>query len=430
MAGRHGRKSHPAAAWVGTTYFAEGFPYAIVHSFVEVLFTELGASLKAIGLTSLLHLPWNLKFLWGPVIDAYGTKRAWIAGLELAMAACLAALAFSVLTGGMSLIVPTALFAIVAVLSATHDIAIDAHYLVGLDEDGQARWVGLRAPAYRVALLVVGGPGLILAGRYGFTLTFNVCALAMALLAVYHGRFLPSLERARRPFYELARPGPLALLLGIGGAGAIIAWAASPGPSAAFSAWMQDNLPSVWSVISRLSISSAILVLLLLSLLGALAALPWLRRRWAASESFYAQAFLTFLDQPNVGRILWFIVFFRTGESFLMKMKYPFLKSIGMSLEAYGWASGTVGMVAALIAPAVGGWLIARDGLRRWIWPFVIAQNLLNLAYWGLASNFAEGGTPRFDGPHRSRSGHYSGDVWRRPRDGCVHGLHHARPSP
>ncbi|MEL6188691.1 MAG: MFS transporter, partial [Myxococcota bacterium] len=111
------------------------------------------------------------------------------------------------------------------------------------------------------------------------------------------------------------------------------------------------------------------------------------------SDSFYAQAFLTFLDQPHVGRILWFILFFRTGESFLMRMKYPFLKSIGMSLEAYGWASGTVGMVAALVAPALGGWLIARDGLRRWIWPFVIAQNLLNLAYWGLATSFPEAGT-------------------------------------
>ena len=55
-------------AWVLSTYFAEGFPYSIVNGDIaKLLFTELGTSLSGIGLTSLFHLPWNLKFLWGPL---------------------------------------------------------------------------------------------------------------------------------------------------------------------------------------------------------------------------------------------------------------------------------------------------------------------------------------------------------------------------
>ena len=58
---------------MSSTYFAEGFPYSVVNNLVEILFKELGASLQLIGLTALFHLPWNLKFLWGPFLDEYET---------------------------------------------------------------------------------------------------------------------------------------------------------------------------------------------------------------------------------------------------------------------------------------------------------------------------------------------------------------------
>lgn len=382
---------HPAL-WVSTTYFAEGYPYAVVHSFAEVLFTELGASLQAIGLTSLLHLPWNLKFLWGPFLDAYGTKRAWIAGIEGGILLCLVGLAAATL-GTPGLAVPTLLFAALALLSATHDIAIDAYYLEGLDEGAQARWVGLRAPAYRVALLVIGGPALVLADRAGFAATFAACAALFAALVAYHVLLLPEVEARARPLSALLAPKPLLALASLGLVGGLVAFLSAPERAKALSAAFARRAPGLAELVGKLGLSGIILIVLLAGLLGTLAALPYLKRRLDRSEGFYAAAFVSFLEKPHVGRILWFVLFFRTGESFLMKMKYPFFKSLGMSLETFGWASGTIGMVAALVSPAIGGWLIARDGLRRWIWPFVIAQNGLNLAYWGLAS-IAESSPP------------------------------------
>ena len=374
--------------WVSSTYFAEGFPYAVVHSLAEVLFTELKASLQVIGLTSLFHLPWNLKFLWGPYLDAYGTKRRWIAGTELVMTVCLLGLAAVTPLGSAGLFAAAGLFALLALVAATHDIAIDGYYLEALDEAGQSRFVGLRAPAYRVSLLVVSGPTLILVKQVGWFAGFAGCAALMGLLFAYH-LLLPRAEVARRPLAQLLqvilRPGVLLVAVAVGAGIYAVHGVSASGAHERALERLRGVAPALAEVVAKLDLAGGIALSLLLALLVLLAALPALRRRMARSESFYAQAFMTFLAQPQVGRILAFVVLFRAGESFLMKMKYPFLKSIGMGLEQYGAINGIVGMTAALVAPAVGGLLISRHGLRAWIWPFVVAQNALNLLYMGLA---------------------------------------------
>ena len=92
------------------------------------------------------------------------------------------------------------------------------------------------------------------------------------------------------------------------------------------------------------------------------------------------------MDQRRALVILAFVVLYRTGESFLMKMRWPFLhKVVEMSLEDYAIFNGTVGVIASFTATLAGGWLISKIGLRRCIWPFVLAQNMLNLLYMGVA---------------------------------------------
>ena len=122
--------------WVTTTYFAEGFPYTIVNSAADALFTMMGMSLSAIGLTTILHLPWNLKFLWGPFVDGYETKRRWLLGTEVVLCVLLLVLT---LVGDIDapLWLLAAVFMGIAILSATHDIAIDGFYLEGLDPAGR-----------------------------------------------------------------------------------------------------------------------------------------------------------------------------------------------------------------------------------------------------------------------------------------------------
>ena len=327
--GRAGKLPFRSALWVSTTYFAEGYPYSIVNNLAEVLFRELGASLRLIGLTALFHLPWNLKFLWGPVLDRYETKRRWLVGTEIVLTVLLAGLVLAV-AGRSPLGWLAALFVVLGFAAATHDIAIDGFYLEGLDEAGQSRFVGFRAMAYKVASLLVRGPLLIVVGWVGWSYGLAAAALLMLALTLVHFVIVPRVETPGRRLRDLCARR-----------------ASSAAPAEA---------------------------------------------QPRTGGSFYTRAFVDFLRQPKVGRILGFVVLFRAGESFLQKMRWPFLRDVlGMSLETYGFTNGTIGVAASFLGTLVGGALIARQGLRRWIWPCALAQNVLTLLYLGLALAAASG---------------------------------------
>jgi PAT family beta-lactamase induction signal transducer AmpG len=371
-------------AWVSSTYFAEGFPYSVIHNIAEILFKEMGASLQAIGLTSLFHLPWNLKFLWGPFLDSYATKRRWLIWMEALITLTMVILAFSTTLPNV-LAVASVVFVFMALLSATHDIAIDGYYLEGLDEEGQSRFVGYRAMAYRLATLLVGGPLIFLISLVGWFYGLLATSAVMALLWGYHHRYLPKIETPQRPIRDLfsAIFRLKILLVGVGIATLIasIRWIIQTDFIGDVSHAISSTLP--W--INKISTSGWIGLGLLAGLFLLMTRMKGLRRRMTGSDSRYAAAFVDFLEQKHVGRILAFVVLFRTGESFLVKMRYPFFSDAGMSLGQYGFASGTVGLICSFTATLLGGYLISRDGLKKWLWPFVLLQNVLNLLFAGVA---------------------------------------------
>lgn len=370
--------------WVYSTYHAEGYPYTLVNTVADAIFVAHGASLAWVGLTSLLHLPWNLKFLWAPWVDLYETKRRWTLGLEVILSVLLVLLAMGSATAYVLTLVGL-VFAVTAVVSATHDIAIDGFYLEALDEAGQSRYVGLRAAAYRVAM--ASGGGIVwLGGRWGWTLALFVAAAGMVVPLLVHVLVLPRVETRQRPFGQLlARCLRPRIFLGV----AVVALGVALHLRAG---WLDPVFGAVGAAVSKipflggLDLGSWIGLLLLAALLGALAALPWIQRRMVASDSEYARGFVEFLRQPHAGRILAFVILFRVGESFLLKMRLPFLvNEVGMSMEFYGSVIVIVGVIASMVATLVGGYLIGQHGLRRWLWPFVLSQNVLNLLYMGVA---------------------------------------------
>lgn len=381
--------------WVATVYFAQGFPYTVVNSLAEILFKELGASLQAIGLTSLFHLPWNLKFLWGPFVDGYETKRRWLLACELILVVVIALLGILAAGGRDALGLLAVGFLLLALVSATHDIAIDGYYLEALDETGKSRYVGYRAAAYRVAMLAVSGPLLWLCAKLGFVQGLWIAAVAMGLLLAFHGLWLPKIETPGSSWRALLRPLAswrvlplLALALGIDALERH--WALLTELQFEWRAFVEAR-PGLAQLVALLDGGAWAAWGLLLALLVMLAWLPRLRRRLEADRergqlSDYRANFFSFLAQPRIGVILAFVILFRTGESFLQKMRWPFLSdALHMPLETFGLANGTVGIIASFGATIIGGRLIARDGLRRWIWPFMLAQNVLNLLYLGLA---------------------------------------------
>jgi MFS transporter, PAT family, beta-lactamase induction signal transducer AmpG len=154
------RKQRPPWLWVPSLYFSEGVPNAIVTGLSVVMYKKLGLPNASIAFyTSWLSLPWVLKPLWSPWVDITRTKRSWVVTMQFLVTAVLALLAFSLWLPNFFAI-SLALFLLVACFSATHDIAADGFYMLGLSYHEQVWWVGLRNTFYRVA--VTSGNGLLI----------------------------------------------------------------------------------------------------------------------------------------------------------------------------------------------------------------------------------------------------------------------------
>ncbi len=151
-------------SWVPTLYYAEGIPYIMVMVVSVIMYKRLGISNTDIALyTSWLYLPWVIKPLWSPIVDLFRTKRFWIITMQLLIGAGLA---------GVALTIPApnffkytlAFFWLLAFSSATHDIAADGFYMLGLTEHQQAYFVGIRSTFYRLAMITGQGLLIIVAG--------------------------------------------------------------------------------------------------------------------------------------------------------------------------------------------------------------------------------------------------------------------------
>jgi PAT family beta-lactamase induction signal transducer AmpG len=152
--------------WVPTLYFAEGIPYVMVMTLSVIFYKRMGISNAQIALyTSWLYLPWVIKPLWGPVVDILRTKRFWILLMQLCIGAGLAGVAFTIPVERFFQFT-LAFFWLLAFSSATHDIAADGFYMLGLSKGDQAFFVGIRSTFYRLAMLTGQGLLVILAGYF------------------------------------------------------------------------------------------------------------------------------------------------------------------------------------------------------------------------------------------------------------------------
>jgi len=376
---------------VATLYFAEGFPYSVVRQISTVFFKDSGASLQAIGLTSLYGLPWTLKFLWSPFIDQFATKRRWLLAAELALAVATVIMALGA-AAPQALDIVAGLFLLTALLSATHDIAIDGFYLEALDRQEQARFVGFQAMSYRLAMIAGGGGIVTLSGYTNWSTAFGVAAVILFGLWLIHSRCLPRVEQTRRPMAELwrllRRPAIQRTAAGILLAVLIVAAAGRLG-------WLDTPAAGFHAAVDTLGSAGLVSAVLLLAMLALAFNLGRIKRRLYASDSFYALAFVDYLDQPKMTIILTAIVLWRAGESFLLNMAYPFLSDAGVTRAQYGLIYGTFGIIASITGGLLAGWLIARFGLRRMIWPCALSQNLLNLLYMFLAWHYVPQCTSR-----------------------------------
>ena len=306
--------------WVPTLYFAEGVPYVAVMTISLILYKRLGLSNTDITLyTSWLYLPWVIKPLWSPFVDMLRTKRWWIVTMQVLIGASLAGVAFTIpadfwLQGSL------AFFWLMAFSSATHDIAADGFYMLGLDQHEQAYFVGIRSTFYRIATIFSSGLLVGLAGalqvltrsiRYSWSLVFYLMAGLFVAFWLYHNWMLP------RPSEDADRG------------------------------------------------------------------------RKTASDIFreFRDTVVTFFQKPQVWVGICFMLFYRMPEGLLAKVSALFLVDkvsnggLGLSDGEFGLVQGTVGVIGLTLGGILGGICASRDGLKRWLWPMVMAITLPDLVY-------------------------------------------------
>ena len=310
------QKDKWAWAWVPLLYFTQGLPYVLVVTVSVIMYKKLGVSNEDIGLyTSLLYLPWVLKPLWSPFVDLKSTKRKWFLGMQLLIAIALFGVGLSLPTN-MFFTTTLACFWMAAFASATNDIASDGYYMIGLTEQKQSFFVGIRSTFYRLAMVTGEGLIVILAGflenKYGDNTkawSVTMTATAVLMLGLTAGNFFST------PKYETS------------------------------SAIIKDK-----------------------------------------PEGFL-EVFASFFKKKNIGVALAFILTFRLGESQLVKMAAPFLLDtpdkggLGYSTEQLGTIFGTAGVIFLSIGGILGGILISRDGLKKWMLPMVLSLNVPNILY-------------------------------------------------
>lgn len=190
--------------WVPTLYFAEGLPYMIAMTVSVIFYKNLGLSNTDIALyTSWLYLPWVIKPLWSPIVDLLGTKRNWVIIMQFLIGAGLAGVALTIPTENF-IQITLIFFWLIAFSSATHDIAADGFYMIGLDENQQAYFVGIRSTFYRIAMITGQGLLVIFAGqfeeitgniKYAWSVTFLLCAAIFLIVALYHHFMFPRVEQ-------------------------------------------------------------------------------------------------------------------------------------------------------------------------------------------------------------------------------------------
>ncbi|MGH7830552.1 MAG: MFS transporter [Candidatus Binatia bacterium] len=174
-------ESRRKLGFVALLYFIQGSPPAILWEVLPVYFRLHGVSLRAIGGLRLLELPYSLKFFWSPLVHRYGDRRMWVSLCILAIAGVVMALPW-VDVGNVGWAVVLLILALTT-LSATQDVAIDS-YTVGLinrEEQGAAN--GVRASAYRVALVFVGAGMVFLAAVLEWSWLFFLAGAVFAALA-------------------------------------------------------------------------------------------------------------------------------------------------------------------------------------------------------------------------------------------------------
>jgi PAT family beta-lactamase induction signal transducer AmpG len=307
--------------------FSSGLPIVLIGSTLQAWMKQSGIDIKTIGLFAAVAVPYNIKFLWAPLVDALdlpvlskllGRRRAW---LLFSQAWLMAAIVFLGLCDpAVSAFIVAIAALTVATASATQDIVVDAFRVESLPENEQAAGMASYVAAYRVGALVSGACALFLVtalqAKLGDRTAWTASYVVMAALILI---------------------GVIATLL-----------ASEPASSAAAEA--DHALPS-----HRNSLKRAF---------------------WSALDSFR-----DFLSRDLALAVLAFVALFKIADALAFALLTPFVLDLGFSLTQLATIRNGVGFIVAVLGGFAGGLVARALPLSASLWIGGLLQTIMILAF-------------------------------------------------
>jgi MFS transporter, PAT family, beta-lactamase induction signal transducer AmpG len=309
--------------------FSSGLPLVLVGSTLQAWMTQSHVDVRTIGLFAAVGIPYSIKFLWAPFVDALnipllsrllGRRRGWLMFTQVWLMAAIVLLGFCDPAASAFVVAIGALF--VATASATQDIVIDAFRVESLEESEQAAGLASYIAAYRIGTLVSG---------------------AGALLLVTHLRGLNLGDRAAWS----AGYAVMAALILIGMAATLLA--AEPQRSDVVTA--EHEKEAVQS--------------------------NWLQRTfWSAID-----AFRDFLSRDLAIVVLVFVTLFKLADALAFSLSTNFILGLGFSLAQIATIRNGIGFIATILGGFTGGFIARALPLSASLWVGGILQTLMILAF-------------------------------------------------
>ena len=415
---------HPKSGYMLLFGFAQGLPPALFLGTLYAWLSEAEVDLETMGVFSLVGLAYAFQFLWSPLLDKVdipglrrlGKRKQWIAPMQLVIGAALVVMSY--LDPKNALAWFSLLAAIGAFASATQDIAINAWRIDVADEVATIDILStITQMGFRLASLVGGAIGLIMAERHGWPFVYVMFGGFMLAIGIA-GLFAPdahvSDDRAanaavnRDEVAELYNVGEVTekvrnrALLAVG-----LLWAWAIGTVVVFMIRSMTASPENRPDVTEFTTGFGPLIIIATIVLPAFIA-AWVVKQQrdgtnvitAPPEAGHAVKFTDHLYRALVlplvefvGRMGWalmlvlaLVLTYRITDSVWGVFAYPFyLGELGYTGEDVAFASKILGIIAILLGLAIGGWLITVFGRMFMLTLGAILAAATNLLYANLA---------------------------------------------
>lgn len=326
------QKKHSPLTWVPSAYFAMGMPFVILNMVCVLMFKGLGIEDSQIALwTSIIMFPWTIKFLWSPFLEIFKTKKFFVVATQL-----ISGVGFGLVALALHLdhffAISIAILAVIALSGATHDIALDGLYMAELSKTDQAKFIGWQGAFYNLAKLIATGLLVYIAG----------------VLINYYEKSGATAQEAALPAWTVIMLACCAILV-------------------LLSIWHRIILPSSQKENTAAGRTSSDIMKEL------------------------GEVIRDFFTKRHIWLYIAFIILYRLGEGFVIKIVPLFLKAdravggLGLSEQQIGVYYGSFGAAAFVIGSLLAGYYIAHLGLKKALFSLVCIFNIPFLVYTYLA---------------------------------------------